>query len=48
MGEWEGAGRHRLHRTGMTAEARPFPHAVAALLDPPPPPPVKRRGLFRR
>ncbi|MFD8080743.1 hypothetical protein ACFV4F_03475 [Kitasatospora sp. NPDC059722] len=48
LGEWEGEGRHRLHRTGMTAEARPFLHAVEALLDPPPPPPVKRRGLFRR
>ncbi|MBD0693416.1 hypothetical protein [Streptomyces sp. CBMA123] len=50
LGEWETASRHRLHRTGMTAEARPFIEAVVALLDPPPPPPVKakRRGLFRR
>lgn len=49
LGEWEGEGRHRLHRTGMAAEARPFLHAVTMLLDPPPPPPpVKRRGLFRR
>lgn len=54
LGEWEQAGRHRLHRMGMTAEARPFLHAVAALLDAPPAEPVqpaprtKRRGLFRR
>ncbi|MFJ9844787.1 hypothetical protein ACIRYZ_30935 [Kitasatospora sp. NPDC101155] len=54
LGEWEAAGRHRLHRTGMTAEARPFLHAVAALLDAPPTeaartvPRAKRRGLFRR
>ncbi|MFE5588584.1 hypothetical protein, partial [Kitasatospora sp. NPDC056531] len=54
LGEWEAAGRHRLHRTGMTAEARPFLHAVAALLDAPTVeaartvPRAKRRGLFRR
>ncbi|MFD7454577.1 hypothetical protein [Kitasatospora sp. NPDC059827] len=51
LGEWEGEGRHRLHRTGMTPQARPFLHAVTTLLDPPPspsPPPAKRRGLFRR
>ncbi|MEU6971502.1 helicase associated domain-containing protein [Kitasatospora aureofaciens] len=53
LGEWEQPGRHRLHRTGMTAEARPFLQAVVALLDPPPPPPTppaktKRRGFFRR
>ncbi|MER7842525.1 hypothetical protein ABTZ03_01065 [Kitasatospora sp. NPDC096077] len=50
LGEWETAGRRRMHRMGMTAEARPFLQAVVALLDPPPAPPAKpkRRGLFRR
>ncbi|MFE4516220.1 hypothetical protein ACFRMQ_18725 [Kitasatospora sp. NPDC056783] len=54
LGEWEAAGRHRLHRTGMTAGARPFLHAVTALLDAPPAQTAtaaarpKRRGLFRR